>query len=341
MILGSSMPGGYSPAVLSFENGIGILGMDAPLDPRRRCDRAIVTHAHSDHVRRHRRWVTSPGTAVLCARRWNAADLEVHEFHAPWREGEATVTLLPAGHILGSAMVLIECRGLRVLYTGDFRLRPSATAEPCEPIAADVLITECTFGEPRYRFPDRAAVIDDLCTFVEETLAQESAPILVAYSLGKAQEIARVMGDRGYRVALHPRAWTMLEAYRDIGVAFENCECYAMGPIGRGVLIVPPGPAGATLARRFRRRRTAFLSGWALGPPGRFGRYDAAFAISDHADFGELLEMVDRVKPRRIYTLHGSDAFAERLRARGHDAWPAGAHAPPPLLPEVVQLSLL
>ncbi|MBI1796191.1 MAG: hypothetical protein HYR74_03975 [Candidatus Eisenbacteria bacterium] len=315
--------------------------MDAPLDPRKRCDRAIVTHAHSDHVRRHKRWVTTPGTALLCARRWNAADLEVHEFHAPWREGEATVTLLPAGHILGSAMVLVESRGLRFLYTGDFRLRPSATAEPCEPIDADVLITECTFGEPRYRFPERAAVVDDLCTFVEETLAQEAAPILIAYSLGKAQEVARIMGDLWYRVALHPRAWAMLEAYRDLGVAFTNCECYAMGPLARGVLIVPPGPGGMALAHRFRRRRTAFLSGWALAPPGRFGRYDAAFPISDHADWSELLEMVERVRPRRIYTLHGADTFAARLRARGYDAWPAGADAPSVPPAESAQLSLL
>jgi Cft2 family RNA processing exonuclease len=292
-------------------------------------------------VRRHRRFVTTPATAVLCARRWNATDLEVHEFHEPWREDEATVTLLPAGHILGSAMVLVESRGLRVLYTGDFRLRASATAERCEPAAADVLVTECTFGEPRYRFPERAGAIDDLCTFVEESLAQEAAPILVAYSLGKAQEVARIMGDRGYHVALHPRAWAMLQAYRDLGVAFQNCECYGMGPLGRGVLIVPPGNSGASLARRFRRRRTAFLSGWALGPPRRFDRYDAMFPISDHADYTELLEMIDLVKPRRVYTLHGSDTFAERLRARGHDAWHASPDAPPLPAPEAEQLSLL
>lgn len=327
--------------VISFEKGISVRGMDPPLDPRRRCARAIVTHAHSDHVARHERWVTSPGTAALCARRWKAADLEVHEFHAPWREGDATVTLLPAGHILGSSMVLVESHGLRVLYTGDFRLRPSSTAERCTPVDADVLVMECTFGEPRYRFPDRAALTDDLCSWIEETLAQDAAPILVAYSLGKAQEVARIVGARGYRVALHPRAWAMLEVYREQGVEFENCECYAMEPLGRGVLIVPPGPTGSSLVRQFRRRRTALMSGWALGPPRRWARCDTAFAISDHADWGELLEMIARVRPRRIYTLHGPAFFAERLRARGYDAWAAGTPAPPMRLPDAVQLSLL
>jgi L-ascorbate metabolism protein UlaG (beta-lactamase superfamily) len=89
--------------MLNFDDGVHILGTDLYLDPRRARPRAIVSHAHSDHIARHERWVTSPGTAALCARRWQARDLEVHEFHAPWREGDATVTLLPAGHILGSS----------------------------------------------------------------------------------------------------------------------------------------------------------------------------------------------------------------------------------------------
>jgi Cft2 family RNA processing exonuclease len=232
-------------------------------------------------------------------------------------------------------MVLVEVAGYRILYTGDFRLGPSATAEPCQPVEADVLIMECTFGDPRYRFPDRDGVVDDLCTFVEETLAMEAAPVLVAYSLGKAQEIASLMSARGFSVALHPRGWAMLETYRELGVTIERCTRYAMGPLGRGVLIVPPGKVGRALASRLHRRRTALISGWTLRHPDRpgtrFGRYDAGFPISDHADYGELLEMIRRVRPRRIYTLHGAPLFAERLRARGHDAWPA--HAPSPPLP--------
>lgn len=314
------------PGVISFDDGVHFPGADLRLDPRRARARAIVSHAHSDHVARHRRWVTTPGTAALCARRWNARDLEVHEFDAPWQEGDATVTLLPAGHILGSAMVLVEYHGTRVLYTGDFRLRPSATAEACRTVAADVLVMECTFGEPRYRFPDRAAVVDELCDFVEHTLAHDSVPVLLAYSLGKAQEVARVLGDRGYPVALHASAWEMLEVYRELGVPFENCAAYEMGPVRQGVLIVPPNLGGSSIVRRLPRRRTAFLSGWALGPPERAGRrWDAAFPISDHADYGELLEMVERVGPSRIYTLHGPESFAARLRSRGEDARVAGA----------------
>jgi Cft2 family RNA processing exonuclease len=283
-----------------------------------------VTHAHSDHVGRHQTWIASPGTAALSERRWGARDLEVHEFGAPWQDEETTLTLLPAGHILGSAMVLLEHQGQRILYTGDFRLRHSATAEPCTPVPADVLVMECTYGEPRFRFPDRERELDRLGHFVATALARDEVPVLLAYSLGKAQEVARLMGDRGYAVALYGAAFEMLEVYRERGVRFARCEPYSVGPLRDTVLIVPPHLASSAMVRRLVRRRVAFLSGWALDSSRSFvPRCDATFAISDHADFDELLEMVARVSPRRVLTLHGPDRFADELRARGIDAEPA------------------
>ena len=144
----------------------------------------------------------------------------------------------------------------------------------------------------------------------------------------QAAEIARRLGRSALlaQSALHASAWEMLEVYRELGVPFENCVAYEMGPVRHGVLIVPPNLGASSIVRRLPRRRTAFLSGWALGPPERAGRrWDAAFPISDHADYGELLEMVERVGPSRIYTLHGPESFAARLRSRGQDARVAGA----------------
>ena len=311
--------------MLDFDDGVHWIGTDIFVDARRKRERGIVSHAHADHVGRHRRWVASPATAALCARRWGAEDLEVHAFHEPWEVDGATVTLLPAGHILGSAMVLVERGGTRVLYTGDFRLKPSATAEACEPRVADVLVMECTFGDPRYRFPDRLEVLDRLCDFVRQTLARDATPILFAYSLGKAQEVARLLSGRGVPVWLHQQAWAMLEVYRQFGHDFAGCRRFETEPPRHGVLILPPGPAAWPLVKGLRRR-TAAVTGWALDP-WRVPRCDAAFPISDHADFDELIELVARVRPRKIYTLHGPDRFAARLRKLGHDAEPASMAA--------------
>jgi Cft2 family RNA processing exonuclease len=327
--------------MLSFEDGVHFLAADLHVDARRARPRAVVSHAHSDHVGRHQRWVATPGTAALCARRWGARELEVRGFHEPWSEGDAIVTLLPAGHILGSAMVLVERDGLRVLYTGDFRLAPAATAERCQPVRADVLVMECTFGEPRFRFPDRETVLDELCEFIASTLARGATPVLLAYSLGKAQEVARLLGERGVPAMLHPSAWQMLEVYREQGVTFPLAEPYARQP-PRGALIVPPHLAKSAAVRRLTRRRTAFVSGWAMDPRrATWARADVAFPLSDHADFDELVEMVARVAPRKVYTLHGPESFSDRLRAMGHDAEPAGRRTVGPPRAPAVQLSLL
>ena len=280
------LPLGYSPSVLDFEDGIHWIGTDVFVDSRRGRERGIVSHAHADHVGRHRRWIASPATAALCAKRWGAMDLEVHAFHQPWTEEGATVTLLPAGHILGSSMVLVERGGTRVLYSGDFRLKSSATAERCVPVAADVLVMECTFGDPRFRFPDRLEVLDQLCDFVEQTLASETVPILYAYALGKAQEIAGLLEARGVPVWLHERAWDLLGVYREFGHAFAGCRRYELEAPINGVLILPPGSATRPLVRSIRRRRTAAITGWALDR-WRLPACDAAFPISDHADFDE------------------------------------------------------
>jgi len=314
---------GYLPNVLDFDDGVHLIGTSIFLDARRARDRAIVSHAHSDHVGRHRRWVASPPTAALCARRWGAEDLEVHRFHEPWDEDGGRVTLLPAGHILGSSMVLVERAGTRVLYTGDFRLRPSATAEACHPVTADTLVMECTYGEPRYRFPDRLEVLDRLCDFVEETLGRDAVPVLLAYSLGKAQEMARLLSDRGYRLWLHDDAWAMLEVYREFGIEFPGCHRFEMEIPANGVLLLPPGPPSRAVLRRIRRKRTALISGWAMDPGRRMPFGQRGFAISDHADFDELVELVSRVGPRKVYTLHGPERFAAHLRSRGFDAEPA------------------
>jgi Cft2 family RNA processing exonuclease len=312
--------------VLDFDDGVHLIGTGIFLDARRVRDRGIVSHAHRDHVARHRRWVASPATAALCARRFEAQELEVHPFHEPWEEEGGRVTLLPAGHILGSSMVLVERAGTRILYSGDFRLRRSATAEPCHPVRADLLVMECTFGGPRYRFPERAEVLDRVCEFVDGALSRDRVPVLLAYSLGKAQEAAALLGRRGFPVRLHEQAWAMLQVYRQFGHDFPGCEPYRHARAGAAV-ILPPVPATRAMLREIGRRRVAFLSGWALDPWRRPFGCEAAFPLSDHADYDELIALVRRVAPRRVFTLHGPRSFATRLRRLGYDAEPAGLTA--------------
>ncbi len=303
--------------VVEIERGIKVRGMELWLDATRVRPVGFVSHAHGDHVAAHRRLICSPNTARLL-HRVPASRLAPQPFGQRFRLDGATLQLLPAGHILGSAQIVIERRGRRIVYTGDFRLRPSLTAEPIEIPPCDILIMEATFGQPRFRFPDRQTAALRLQKFVEETMEDRCVPVVVAYVMGKSQEAAKILGDLGYRVCLPRGSWEILERYRSAGVRFKNCEPAEGDNFYGKVLIVPPFLVHGRRLARIRHKRTVFLSGWAMdrGAAERFG-VDDVIPMSDHADFDELIEYVTLSRPEQVYTVHGSPHLAAHLRARG------------------------
>jgi DNA ligase-1 len=245
---------------------------------------------------------------------------ERHDF--TWEQTRFHLTLLPAGHIFGSAMSLIEAGGISLLYTGDFKLRHGLSAEPCAPRPADILIMETTFGRPQYVFPPTVEVMEGVKRFCREALDNDETPVLVGYSLGKSQEILCALASAGLPLMLHATIARTTEIYREFGHCFPPYERYEGGSAAGKVLICPPNSAHSALLRKLGKTRSAVLTGWAVDPHCRF-RYqcDAAFPLSDHADFPDLLELVRLVAPKRVYTLHGFAAdFAQTLRDRGYDA---------------------
>lgn len=307
-----------------YRSGIYLPDLDLRLDPTVRCARAIVTHAHSDHVRRHARSIVTPATARLISHRYRWGGFQEAPFGASLTVDGAEVTLLPAGHVLGSAQVLVEHGGRRLLYSGDLRLAPARTAEPAEIPHADTLVVEATFGRPRYRFPPPDEVVPRIVAFCRATLAAGSTPALLAYSLGKAQEVLAHLSDAGFRVALHPDCHDMARVYEDLGVSFASYERLNGAPPPDAVVLAPPGARRSLVAQLGDTVRTAFISGWAVEPGARYRLgVDAAFPLSDHADYDELLAYVERVAPERVFTVYGSAAeFAADLAARGYDARP-------------------
>lgn len=304
------------------------------LDPHRRQtgpERVFVSHAHSDHTGRHREVILSAPTASLMQARLPGIRQEhvlpfgeKHRFQ--YLDQAFDLTLLPAGHILGSAMASIAFGGQTLLYTGDFKLRPSLSAERCEPVPADILIMETTFGRPHYVFPPNNDILRDIVRFCEETIANRQTPVLLGYSLGKSQELLCALRDAGFPLVLHKTIARFTRIYEMFGHTFPRHELYE-GTSARGkVLLCPPNAGTPAMLRDVAPTRTAVLTGWAMDSGCRYAyRCDAAFPLSDHADFSELLEMVERVRPRKIYTLHGFAAeFARHLRHLGYDAQALG-----------------
>lgn len=301
---------------VTWDKGISLVGHDFWLDPLTVRELAFVSHAHTDHTRRHRSALMTRATHLLLTpeRRPHAARLVA--LGDACRVGDATVTLHDAGHMLGSAQLLFEHGGSRLLYTGDMKLRHGG-GQPDTPIPrADVIVIESTYGRPHFRFPDADTVAELIATWCRRALDARVTPVLLANAMGKAQELMLALARYGYRFALEERCVPFARSYEAAGVALPDWTPLDGDP-GDRVVVMPP--TGKEALRGLNRYRTALISGWAQDASfWRVFGADLAFPLSDHCDFDELLEAIGRSGADKVYTVHGfAEDFARHLRRRG------------------------
>lgn len=303
-----------------YRDGLYLPELDLWLDaggPRERC---VISHAHGDHISGHRAILATPATARLFRHRCGEAKIETLEYGERREYDQYALTFYPAGHCLGAAQVLVESAGERLLYTGDFKLRPNLTAGQAAIIPCDTLIMESTFGEPVYRFPPEEETAERLYNAVDRALSENRTPVVLAYALGKSQEALEWLLRRGYAVALHGAIWNITEIYRELGVRFSGAyEKYDRQRLKGRVLLAPPGCRKQPMITNLARRYVILLSGWAMSSsaPYRYAGVDLFLPLSDHADYDELIRMAKESAAQRIYTLYGSTRFAAALRSMG------------------------
>lgn len=311
------------------DESLYVAALDLWIDSSRERRRCYVSHGHADHAREHTRVVASPNSARVCRQRFGAAiAFEEHAFNEPWLDGDHRLTLFPAGHVLGSSQLLIEGDAGTFVYTGDFKLARSYTCEPPEVKPCDVLLMECTFGRPQYVFPARDEVDERIAGFARRALEDGCAPLLLAYSLGKAQEAMAILAKANVPVTVHGAVHAMARVYEEAGVRLGAYEKYdARTYDGTRALIWPPSGKTRPKAAHNRPLRTAMLTGWALDPGAAF-RYgvDEMIPLSDHADFPSLLDYIERAAPKKVWLNHGWPDFTWQLRRRGIDAAFLEAH---------------
>ena len=312
---------------IQFKKGIHLPQIGWSLDARSRVARSFISHAHSDHIARHPEVLCTPGTAQFLHARIPGKRL-IHEipFGCPHPlEFGVNATLYPAGHILGSSQILLESTEHgSLLYTGDFKLRPGLAAEPCATPRADTLIMETTFGLPRYVMPPEAEVIAAIIAFCQQAVAEGATPALLCSSLGKSQEVLRALAGARLPVMLHAETLRLTRVYEKLGIDFPPFREFNAREVTGHIVICPAHSFG--LLSSIATVRKAVITGWALDP-GAIYRYrcTAAFPLSDHADYPSLLQFVEWVKPKRVFTVHGfAREFAATLRRRGIDALALG-----------------
>lgn len=299
---------------------------DFYVDPWGRVERAVVTHAHSDHARwGHQKYLTSgSGGPLVRARLGDEIDLATLEYGERCVIGGAVVSLHPAGHVLGSCQVRVEVGGEVWVVSGDYKREVDRTAEEFELVRCHGFVTETTFGLPIYRWRTQGEVFGEINGWWARNREAGVASVLFCYSLGKAQRLLSGLGE-GLVVA-HGSMVGLNAVYRSAGVDLR--ETRSVTEVGkeelRGAMVLAPSSAGGTpWLRRFGRVSVGYASGWMSVRGARRRRaVDQGFVLSDHVDWPALVETVAATGAEDVWTTHGYAAqvaryFSERgLRGR-------------------------
>jgi Cft2 family RNA processing exonuclease len=313
------------PLVTLTRYGLYSPAADLHLDARSAPGAVYVSHAHSDHCTEANKIVCTPETGALHrARRGCRAAIEI-PYEKPTAIGDATAVLTPAGHTLGSSMITIYSDEGTLAYTGDYKLRDNPFSRGATIPRCDTLVMECTFGEPRYTFPPDDELLTKLIAFIEETRSEGATPVLLAYALGKGQEVLYHLTSRGYNVMLHGAIANMCQLHVELDYPFPGPGTwtrYRRGEIGNNILLTTPGTRRTAMVQQLPKKRICYLTGWALHP-GAFNIYkdcDLVLPLSDHADWNELTRTAVESGASKVYTVHGHNGLARHLCKMGIDA---------------------
>ncbi|MEO0871693.1 MAG: ligase-associated DNA damage response exonuclease [Pseudomonadota bacterium] len=294
--------------------GVHIVPADCWIDPGRAVDKALVTHGHADHARGgHGETYATPETLAIMELRYNTREGAVPVAYGETIRlpGGVDATYIPAGHVLGSAQILLEHAGERVVITGDYKRRPDPTCAPFEVTPCDVFITEATFGLPVFTHPPIAEEIAKLTAALDQH--PDQCMLVGAYALGKAQRVIAELRAAGHHapIYLHGAMEKMCRLYEEHGVDLGTLRLvsdHSKDEMRGAVVIAPPSALNDRWSRRLPDPVTAMASGWMrVRQRARQRGVELPLVISDHADWDELTQTIGQVNPAETWITHGRE----------------------------------
>lgn len=310
--------------ILSLDNGIRVVmeGVEIDLDPKRVEGLSFISHAHSDHTPRSYKGEVISTKATKKLLRNYSEEKDSGEFNGEIQLDDLKIRMLESGHILGSSQIRIE-NSFTLTYTGDLDVKGGETTKKAEIQKCDILIIESTFGSPYYRFPPKDETIKQMKDWIIDCYSKNVTPILMGYSLGKAQDLTKVF-SRDFKVVVHEKIYDFNRKYEELGVDLgEYMSCSEFNGRDDYLLIMPPRVKDERLYF-LKDYSKALVSGWAVHGGAKYRyRADEAFTFSNHSDFDSLVSYVEKASPQAVYTVHGfANEFSSELNTMGFYSQP-------------------
>lgn len=314
--------------ITATENGLYCAAGDFYIDPWAPVPRCIITHGHSDHARpgNGSYLSTKSGARILRSKLGDDIKIETIEYGKRTQIGDASVSLHPAGHVLGSAQVRIEHRGNVWVVSSDYKTEPDPTCEPFELLKCHTFITESTFGLPIYRWHPKEEVFDDINAWWQSNKTNGKASVIFGYALGKSQRILNGVDSSTGPIYTHGAVERLTAQYRAYGIELPATTYVSTLPrgtkFGGSLIVAPPSAQASPWLRQFGPVSTAFASGWMrIRGTRRRKSIDKGFVLSDHADWDALNKVIAETGAERVLVTHGYAAELVRwLQGKGMHA---------------------
>lgn len=312
------------------------------IDPWQPVDLAVTTHAHSDHASAgSRNYLSHPYTKPLLQQRLGDVNVQTLAWGESISINGVNLSLHPAGHIIGSSQVRLEYKGEVWVFSGDYKLEDDGLSGEFEPVPCQTFITESTFGLPIYKWRSQKEIYSAIQAWIRETHSRGKIPVITGYSLGKAQRLIDCVSGVSEKIYAHGAVWNMQDCLVRAGInvkpVIRVTHEITKEQFFNAVVIAPPGAEGSAWLNRFNPWSIASCSGW-MQVRGNVRRknVDAAFALSDHADWDGLLRTVEATGATKVFVTHGfQEVFSRYLNEKGIESYEVktafkGEEPPPP-----------
>ena len=297
------------------------------IDPWKPVDKAVITHAHSDHARwGSKYYLCHHFTKPILQLRLGNNNYESVEWNETVMMNGVKISLHPAGHIIGSSQIRVEYGGQVWVVSGDYKTENDGISGEFEPVRCHTFITESTFGLPIYKWKPQAQIFSDIKNWVTENNASGKTSVLIAYSLGKAQRLLKPLAQTGLPIFLHGAVFNVHEAIVNSGFNLPAVQrvqpSTTKAETAGNIVIAPSGADGSPWIKKFSPYSVGVCSGWMqVRGNTRRRNADAGFALSDHADWEGLLKAVKATGAEKVFATHGFQAtFSRYLNEQGIEA---------------------